>query len=78
MSITPHPGSLTREALEDAATGVGTKAMPIPMQDDEIVLSPAKYRELEAELERLQTVERRQIAERIKEARAMGDFERKL
>ena len=48
--------------------------MPIPMQDDEIVLSPAKYQELEAELERLQTVERRQIAERIKEARAMGDL----
>ena len=53
---------------------MGTKAMPIPMQDDEIVLSPTKYRELEAELERLQTVERRQIAERIKEARAMGDL----
>ena len=48
--------------------------MPTPMQDDEIVLSPAKYKELEAELERLQTVERRQIADRIKEARAMGDL----
>lgn len=48
--------------------------MPTTMQDDEIVLSPAKYKELEAELERLQTVERRQIADRIKEARAMGDL----
>ena len=44
------------------------------MHDDEIVLSPAKYKELEAELERLQTVERRNIAERIKEARGMGDL----
>lgn len=44
------------------------------MQDDDIVLSPAKYKELEAELERLQTVERRNIADRIKEARAMGDL----
>ncbi len=44
------------------------------MHDDEIVLSPAKYRELEAELERLQTVERRNIADRIKEARGMGDL----
>jgi transcription elongation factor GreA len=44
------------------------------MQENEIVLSPAKYKELEAELERLQTVERRNIAERIKEARAMGDL----
>lgn len=44
------------------------------MLDDDIVLSPAKYKELEAELERLQTVERRQIADRIKEARAMGDL----
>jgi transcription elongation factor GreA len=44
------------------------------MQDDEIVLSPSKYKEIEAELERLQTVERRNIADRIKEARAMGDL----
>jgi transcription elongation factor GreA len=47
---------------------------PNPMHDDEIVLSPAKYKELEIELERLQTVERRHIAERIKEARGMGDL----
>ena len=44
------------------------------MQDDEIILSPAKYKELEAELERLSTGERKAIADRIKEARAMGDL----
>lgn len=44
------------------------------MHDDEIILSPAKYKELEAELERLSTVERKAIADRIKEARAMGDL----
>jgi transcription elongation factor GreA len=44
------------------------------MQDDEIILSPAKYKELEADLERLSTVERKAIADRIKEARAMGDL----
>ncbi len=44
------------------------------MQDDEIILSPAKYKELEADLERLSTIERKDIADRIKEARAMGDL----
>ncbi len=42
--------------------------------NDEIILSPAKYKELEEELQRLSTVERKAIAERIKEARAMGDL----
>ena len=36
-----------------------------PMQDDEIILSPTKYKELEAELENLSTTGRREIAERI-------------
>lgn len=44
------------------------------MQDDEIILSPARYKELEVELERLSTVERKAIADRIKEARMMGDL----
>ena len=44
------------------------------MPDDEIVLSPAKFKELEAELLHLSSVERKAIAERIKEARAMGDL----
>ena len=44
------------------------------MQDDEFVLSPAKYKELEADLERLTTTERREIAERIRQARALGDL----
>ena len=44
------------------------------MQEDEIILSPAKFKELEAELEQLTTVGRREIAERIKDARAMGDL----
>ena len=44
------------------------------MQDDEIILSPAKYKELEHELGHLTTTGRREIAERIKDARAMGDL----
>ncbi len=44
------------------------------MQDDEIVLSAEKYREIEAELSRLVSEERKAIAERIKEARGMGDL----
>ena len=44
------------------------------MQDDEIVLSPAKYKELEGELEQLTTTGRREIAERIKDARSLGDL----
>lgn len=44
------------------------------MQDDEIILSPAKHKELEHELEHLTTTGRREIAERIKDARAMGDL----
>jgi transcription elongation factor GreA len=44
------------------------------MLDDEIVLTPAKYKELEAELERLTTVERSAIAERIRQARSLGDL----
>ncbi|MGO8672393.1 MAG: transcription elongation factor GreA [Capsulimonadaceae bacterium] len=44
------------------------------MQDDEIILTPAKYKELEAELERLTTVERSAIAERIRTARSLGDL----
>jgi len=44
------------------------------MQDDEFVLSSAKFKELEADLERLTTIERREIAERIRQARALGDL----
>jgi transcription elongation factor GreA len=44
------------------------------MQDDEIILTPAKYKELAAELERLTTVERSAIAERIRQARSLGDL----
>lgn len=42
--------------------------------DHEIVLTPAKYKELEAELARLVSVERPAIAERIRQARALGDL----
>ena len=42
--------------------------------DHEIVLTAAKYAELEKELEQLLTVERTAIAERIRQARALGDL----
>ena len=44
------------------------------MHDDEIVLTPSRYKELEADLLRLSTLERSEIAERIRQARAMGDL----
>jgi transcription elongation factor GreA len=44
------------------------------MQDDEIILTPARQKELTEELNRLTTVERSAIAERIAAARAMGDL----
>ena len=44
------------------------------MTDHEIVLTPAKYTELQSELNRLLTVERPAIAERIRQARSMGDL----
>ncbi len=40
----------------------------------EISLTPARYAELQAELEELVTVERTKIAERIRQARALGDL----
>jgi len=40
----------------------------------EIVLTPAKFAELQIELENLLTVERPAIAERIRQARALGDL----
>jgi transcription elongation factor GreA len=40
----------------------------------EIVLTPGKFAELQAELEELVTVERTKIAERIRQARALGDL----
>ena len=46
----------------------------MPMQDDEIVLSPAKYKELEEELEQLSTIGRREIRERLEIARSLGDL----
>ncbi|HEY3332080.1 MAG TPA: transcription elongation factor GreA [Capsulimonadaceae bacterium] len=42
--------------------------------DHEIVLTSSKYAELERELEHLMTVERTAIAERIRQARALGDL----
>ena len=44
------------------------------MHDDEIILTPAKQKELQDELERLTTVDRREMAERIRQARALGDL----
>jgi len=44
------------------------------MIDDEIILTPARHKELSEELTRLTTVERSAISERIAAARAMGDL----
>ncbi|HEY8346603.1 MAG TPA: transcription elongation factor GreA [Symbiobacteriaceae bacterium] len=39
-----------------------------------IVLSPEGYRKLQEELEHLRNVKRKEVAERLKEARALGDL----
>jgi transcription elongation factor GreA len=41
---------------------------------DEFILTPAKYKALEEELHHLSTVERSAIAERIRQARDLGDL----
>jgi transcription elongation factor GreA len=42
--------------------------------DKEIILSPEGYKRLEEELEHMKTVRRREVAERIKQAREFGDI----
>lgn len=42
--------------------------------EHEIVLTPEKYAELQSELERLISVERPAVAERIRQARSLGDL----
>jgi transcription elongation factor GreA len=49
----------------------GSRDYPV---NHEIVLTPSKFAELKAELEHLLTVERPLIAERIRQARALGDL----
>lgn len=44
------------------------------MPDRELVVSPEGLKKLEAELEHLTTVKRREVAERIKTAREFGDI----
>jgi len=39
-----------------------------------IVLTPSGYEKIEKELERLRTVERREVADRIRESKQFGDF----
>ena len=40
----------------------------------EVILTPTGYEKLKNDIERLQTVERRKVAERIREAREFGDI----
>ncbi len=42
--------------------------------DDVVVLTPSGYARIESELERLRTVERREVAERIRESKQFGEF----
>lgn len=45
------------------------------MEDNKtIVLSPEGYRKLQEELDHLRNVKRKEVAERLKEARALGDL----
>lgn len=44
------------------------------MEDKEIVLSPEGYRKIQEELTYLTTVKRKEVAQRLKEARALGDL----
>jgi transcription elongation GreA/GreB family factor len=40
----------------------------------EVILTPAGHKKLKAEIEHLSTVKRREVAERIKQAREFGDI----
>ena len=40
----------------------------------EVILTPSGYDKLKSDIERLQTVERRKVADRIREAREFGDI----
>jgi transcription elongation factor GreA len=40
----------------------------------EVILTPAGYEKLKSEIEHLETVERRKVADRIREAREFGDI----
>lgn len=44
------------------------------MQDKQVVLTPEGLKKLEAELDYLKTVRRREVAERIKQAKEFGDI----
>jgi len=44
------------------------------LDDETILLTPAGYSRLEKELERLRTVERREVAERIRDSQRSGEF----
>ena len=44
------------------------------MAEKEVILSPEGLKRLEAELEHLKSVKRREVAERIKQARQFGDL----
>lgn len=46
----------------------------VRLSDKELLVSPEGLRKLEAELEHLKTVKRREVAERIKTAREFGDI----
>lgn len=43
-------------------------------EEDVVVLTPGGYARIERELERLRTVERREVAERIRESKQFGEF----
>lgn len=42
--------------------------------EDVVVLTPGGYARIERELERLRTIERREVAERIRESKQFGEF----
>jgi transcription elongation factor GreA len=42
--------------------------------EDVVVLTPGGYARIEQELERLRTIERREVAERIRESKQFGEF----
>lgn len=44
------------------------------LDDETIVLTPSGYARLEKELERLRSVERREVAERIRDSQQSGEF----
>lgn len=78
--IVHQPQPLPHESERTGAGGMPLEVDDSAMTDgtlemaDEVVLTPEGFRRVREELEQLKTVQRKQVADRIREAKQLGDF----